>query len=713
MHTRTQARRATLTRAAALLAILSVVSSMSSRQAEAQLGSLVVTMTSPASGSTVSGTTTASASVSIIGALTVAGVQFTLDGVNLGAEDASAPYSIPWNTRTASNGSHALRAVARDLLGVRWTSQPVTVTVFNDTTLPSVSITSPVPGATVRGSLAVNGTASDNVGVVGVQFRLDGAALGAEDTAAPYSVPWTTTTASNGSHSLTAVARDAAGNVAISAAVTVVVDNAVPTVAMTAPVSGSTVARSITVSAGASDNVGVVGVQFRLDGAALGAEDTAAPYSVPWTTTTASNGPHSLTAVARDAAGNVTTSTAVTVTIDNAFPTVTMTAPASGSTVAGSIAASASASDNVGVVGVQFRLDGAVLGTEDTAAPYSVPWTTTTASNGSHSLTAVARDAAGNVTTSAAITVTVSNDSTPPTVSLTSPASGATVSGTVTVTSTAADNVGVVGVQFRLDGANLGTEDTAAPYSVPWTTTTASNGSHSLTAVARDAAGNVTTSAAITVTVSNDSTPPTVSLTSPASGATVSGTVTVTSTAADNVGVVGVQFRLDGANLGAEDTAAPYSVPWTTTTASNGSHSRDRRRARRSGQRDHVRRNHRHGVERQHAAHGQPHVARERSNGERNGDGDVDGRRQRRRGGRAVPPRRRRLGAEDTAAPYSVPWTTTTASNGSHTLTAVARDAAGNVTTSAAITVTVSNDSTPPTVTPHVARGRRHGEPGR
>ena len=257
------------------------------------------------------------------------------------------------------------------------------------------------------------------------------------------------------------------------------------------------------------------------------------------------------------------------------------------------------AADNVGVVGVQFRLDGAALGAEDTAAPYSVPWTTTTASNGSHSLTAVARDAAGNVRTSAAITVTVSNDSTPPTVSLTSPAGGATVSGTVTVTATASDNVGVVGVQFRLDGAVLGAEDAAAPYSVPWTTTTASNGSHSLTAVARDAAGNVRTSAAITVTVSNDSTPPTVTLTSPASGATVSGTVTVTATAADNVGVVGVQFRLDGANLGAEDTAAPYSSSWNTTLVTNGSHYVDGGRARCGGQRDHVRRSHRDRVERQ------------------------------------------------------------------------------------------------------------------
>src|SRR5206468_3038368 len=132
------------------------------------------------------------------------------------------------------------------------------------------------------------------------------------------------------------------------------------------------------------------------------------------------------------------------------------------------------------------------------------------------------------------------------------------------------------GVQFILDGTSLGAEDTSAPYSVSWDTTTASNGSHTLTARARDAAGNATTSSAVTVTVSNgpppDTTPPTVSITSPASGQTVSGTTSVTANAADNVGVAGVQFLLDGANLGAEDTSAPYSVSWDTTTASNASH---------------------------------------------------------------------------------------------------------------------------------------------
>src|SRR5207245_435575 len=151
--------------------------------------------------------------------------------------------------------------------------------------------------------------------------------------------------------------------------------------------------------------------------------------------------------------------------------------------------------------------------------------------------------------TSAGISVTVFNDTTPPSVSVTAPVAGASVAGTVTVTASASDNIGVVGVQFKLDGAALGAEDTTSPYSVSWNTVGAANGSHTLTAVARDAAGNVTTSAAVTVTVSNDTTPPSVSITSPVGGASVSGTVTVTATASDNVGVAGVQFKLDGANL--------------------------------------------------------------------------------------------------------------------------------------------------------------------
>jgi len=338
----------------ALIAILAIA--WIPHQASAQLlppvGSLIVTITSPASGSTVSGAVPVSASVSIVGALTVSSVQFQLDGANLGAPDTSAPYSVSWDTTGAANGSHTLSAVARDgLLGLQFTSAPVTVTVNNappppppppaDTTPPTVGVTSPSNGATIQGTVPVSASASDNVGVAGVQFRIDGANFGAEDTSAPYSVSWNTTGAVNGSHTITAVARDAAGNRTTSAPVTVTVSNAPPppppadttppTVSITSPSNGATIHGTVTVTADAADNVGVVGVQFQLDGVNGGPEDTTAPYSIPFDTTSTSDGVHTITAVARDAAGNRTTSAAVTVTVaNNAPPPPPPPPPASG-----------------------------------------------------------------------------------------------------------------------------------------------------------------------------------------------------------------------------------------------------------------------------------------------------------------------------------------------------------------------------------------------
>ncbi len=100
------------------------------------------------------------------------------------------------------------------------------------------------------------------------------------------------------------------------------------------------------------------------------------------------------------------------------------------------------------------------------------------------------------------------SDTTNPTVTLTAPASGATVSGTVTVSASASDNVGVAGVQFKLDGGNLNAEDTTAPYTMSWNTQTVANGSHTLSAVARDAASNTGTATNVPVTVSNAAPPP-------------------------------------------------------------------------------------------------------------------------------------------------------------------------------------------------------------
>jgi glucose/arabinose dehydrogenase/PKD repeat protein/chitodextrinase len=99
-------------------------------------------------------------------------------------------------------------------------------------------------------------------------------------------------------------------------------------------------------------------------------------------------------------------------------------------------------------------------------------------------------------------------DTSPPSASVTAPPAGSVVSGNVTVSANANDNVGVAGVQFLLDGSSLGAEDTTAPYSMTWDTTSASNGVHTLQARARDTAGNVgTSSSSVTVTVSNTAPP--------------------------------------------------------------------------------------------------------------------------------------------------------------------------------------------------------------
>ena len=181
---------------------------------------------------------------------------------------------------------------------------------------------------------------------------------------------------------------------------------------------------------------------------------------------------------------------------DTTAPTVSVAS----SGTSGTITFTATASDNTGVTRVEFLVDGALSSTS-TTAPYSAAFNSTSVTNGTHSLTAKAYDAANNVGTSAAVSFTVNNtvaDTTAPTVSATS--SG--TSGIITFTATASDNVGVTRVEFLVDAVLKGTS-TTSPYSLAFDSTTVANATHSLTAKAYDAANNIGTSTAVSFTVSN------------------------------------------------------------------------------------------------------------------------------------------------------------------------------------------------------------------
>jgi hypothetical protein len=165
--------------------------------------------------------------------------------------------------------------------------------------------------------------------------------------------------------------------------------------------------------------------------------------------------------------------------------------------------------DNVGVTGYEvhrsttagFTPSGATLLTTVSGVGYVDSAVT---AGTTYRYRVIAKDAALNSSVpSNEASGTPTSDTAAPTVSVSSPAAGATVSGTVSLAATAADNVGVVGVQFRVDGTNVGAEDTSSPFGASWNSSSVANGAHSVTAVARDAAGNVTTSAPVSITVSN------------------------------------------------------------------------------------------------------------------------------------------------------------------------------------------------------------------
>jgi hypothetical protein len=162
--------------------------------------------------------------------------------------------------------------------------------------------------------------------------------------------------------------------------------------------------------------------------------------------------------------------------------------------------------DNVGVSGYEVYRSTTAGFTPAAANRIATPTATSyvdTIAPGTYYYRVKATDAAGNLSAaSAEASGTSTSDTTAPTVSVTAPAAG-TVSGAVTLRATANDNVGVSGVQFLIDGNAFGAEDTSAPYEIQWPSTAVANGTHKVSARARDAANNTTTSSEVAVTVNN------------------------------------------------------------------------------------------------------------------------------------------------------------------------------------------------------------------
>jgi peptidoglycan/xylan/chitin deacetylase (PgdA/CDA1 family) len=347
-----------------------------------------------------------------------------------------------------------------------------------------------------------------------------------------------------------------------------------PTVSITSPAANATESGTVNIAANASDTSGIKQVQFELDNQPLGGPVTTTPYSYSWNTTAATNGVHSLTAIATNEGGTSTTSAAVTVNVSNSTSvipngsnlianplvetvnstnssspaswlqggwgtnTTSFTYPTTGSgTDTRSVAVSMS-SYTSGDAKWYFAPVAVTAGDTYT---YSDNYTSSVATD----VMAVFTDASGNTTYqdlgsasasatawgqySATFTVPVGTQtmtiyhlisavgslqtdnfsltaSTIPTVSITAPIANAAVSGTTTIAANASNNAGIKSVQFELDNQPLGGPVTTTPYSYSWNTTTTSNGTHSLSAIVTSSNGITAASKPVSISVSNATT---------------------------------------------------------------------------------------------------------------------------------------------------------------------------------------------------------------
>jgi hypothetical protein len=277
-----------------------------------------VAVTSPGSGSTVTGVVPVNVTAS--DNVGVTRVDLLINGAVF-ATDTTSPYAFSWDSSSLSGATVSVSARAYDAAGNNATATPVSVTVASsgpvaDVTPPTVAILSPAGSLpTVSGVVAVNVSASDNVGVTRVSLYVNGS-LVASDTSGPFNFNWDSTSLAGTDATISAVAFDAAGNSASSAPVTVAVagaappipDTTAPSVAISNPVNGSKVSGMVNIKASASDNVAVASVTLYIDGVVV-STGNGSSASYKWNSRKSPAGTHTISAMATDTSGNQATTT--------------------------------------------------------------------------------------------------------------------------------------------------------------------------------------------------------------------------------------------------------------------------------------------------------------------------------------------------------------------------------------------------------------------
>ena len=485
---------------------------------------------------------------------TINKVEFYNGNMLLGTSFAS-PYTYSWPNVSA--GSYTITAKATDNDSLTTISSPVTISVNQP---PAINIVNPVNNASFASpvNIDIDAIASDADGAISKIEFYNGNTLLGTSTVSPYAFTWTNVT--SGNYLITAKAFDNGSLSTISQPINISV-NEPPAVSIVNPINNTTFASpaSITITANALDADGSISkVEFYNGNILLGTVSTS-PYIFTWNNVP--SGTYFITAKATDNGSLTTTSALVGITVNSA-PSVSITNPASNTSIAApaAITINALATDADGNISkVDFYSGNILLGTA-TTNPYSITWTNVT--TGSYNLTAVATDNGGLSTISTPVVVSVYTPNLPPTVSITTPVNNSIFPSpaSVSITATAADADGTITrVDFYNGSTLIGTANTS-PYTIVWPNVPVGN--YLLTAKAIDNGSLVTTSSVVAVLVNA---PPTVSITSPANNAKYNAlaSITINATAADVGGSVTKVEFYNGVTLIGTDNTSPYSFSWT------------------------------------------------------------------------------------------------------------------------------------------------------
>src|SRR5438105_3835536 len=444
-----------------------------------QSATLTASFTSPADGATVSADVNIGMAAS--GASGSANTfTLTLAGSPLFSNTTSgSTQTYTWKTKAlVQDGVHTLGLTVGDASGATaTTTRMITVNNTPQGTL-QVSFPNISPGQAVQGTVPVQITVS---GANGTNNRFTLFVDGVQQMVIPSNTTtvtwsWDTTTAGNGSRTLSASVQDATGNSG-DGFTYVQVQNPTLQVFITQPTNGSTVGGKAVWTTmwvnGAASGPKTYTLSVGAQTLATGNDPSSGPVTLPWDSTKVSNGPQTLKATVRDPNGAVG-STTISVNVQNADGlSASFTSPDPGATVSGTVSVGMAASGGTAPYTYTLTIDGTQV-TSSGSNTYS--WTTNGYSNTNHTLGLTVRDNAG-ATATATRTVTVQNGGTQLSASFSSPADGATVSGSVTVGMTASGGTAPYTYTLTIDGTQVAS---GASNSYEGPTTGYSTGNHTL-----------------------------------------------------------------------------------------------------------------------------------------------------------------------------------------------------------------------------------------